>query len=262
MTLFILTHLLTLFYPPLWVESSATVIISPENKTQVILDAQHAYQKGLQATTFALREEAFNQALTLYHQISQNHERSSDLNRAIGDTYFQLESYPWAILYYQRAVFSNDRNNTLLLTRLDKAYQALGTPSPPLSLPHQSFLPSSTLYQLLFWSILFTSIILSVTIWINSRKLRYTALFSTTIIFLLLGNIVISYYLSPIEGIIVSSTGLYRAPSLGQPQLLEEPLLAGSKVQILQAASNDEWIKITLPSGLVGYVPFENMRII
>jgi tetratricopeptide (TPR) repeat protein len=248
MILFTLIHFLILFFLPLGAES--------------IMEAQHAYEKGLQATTFALREEAFNQALTLFHQIPQNHERSSDLNRAIGDTYFQLEAYPWAILYYQRAIFSNDRSNTLLLNRLNKAYQALGTPAPPLNLPHQSFLPSTTLYQLLFWSIFFTLIILSVTIWNNSRKLRYAALFSTAIIFLLLGNIIISYYLSPIEGIIVSSTGFYRAPSLGQPQLLEDPLFAGSKVQILQAASNGEWIKITLPSGLVGYVPFENMRII
>lgn len=252
MFLFYLIHLLTLFYPPLWAESS----------TNPIIEAQHAYQKGLQATTFALREEALNQALTLYHQISQNHERTSDLYRAIGDTYFQLEAYPWAILYYQRAIFSSDRDNTLILNRLDKAYQALGTPSPPFTPPHQSFIPSSTLYQLLFWSILFTVIILSVAIWNHFPKLRYAALFSTMIIFLLLGNIAISYYLSPIEGIIVSSTGLYRAPSLGQPQLLEEPLLAGSKIQILQAASNGEWIKIALPSGLVGYVPFENMRII
>jgi tetratricopeptide (TPR) repeat protein len=252
MFFFYLIHLFTLFYLPLWAETSATPII----------EAQRAYQKGLQATTFELREEAFNQALTLYHQLSQSHERSSDLNRAIGDTYFQLEAYPWAILYYQRAIFSSDRDNTLLFNRLNKAYQTLGTPSPPFNLPHQSFLPSSTLYQLLFWSILFTLIILSVSIWNISSKLRYAALFSTMIIFLLLGNIVISYYLTPIEGIIVSSTGLYRAPSLGQPQLLEEPLLAGSKVQILQAISNGQWIKITLPSGLVGYVPFENMRII
>jgi hypothetical protein len=78
----------------------------------------------------------------------------------------------------------------------------------------------------------------------------------------MLGNVLGSYYLTPLDGIIVSSTGFYREPDEQQPQLTNEPLLAGTKVQILQSSSTGDWLKISDSTGLVGYVPASQIRII
>lgn len=246
--------LFSFFFQSLWTES----------KDNLLIEANQAYQQGLQATTFDLREQAFNRALNYYYQAAKNNRYASNLNRAIGDTYFQLEQYPWAILYYQRAL-SNHHDSLPVLNQLEKSHQMLDAPFSSLNfLPNSSPIPTVS-DKFLFWSILITFMILSAVIWQNNcpiPKLHYGALFASMVIFLLLGNITISYYLTPIEAIVVSSTGLYRAPNSKQSQLLKEPLWAGSKVQVLQSTSDGDWIKIILPSGLVGYVPFDKIRII
>ncbi len=75
-------------------------------------------------------------------------------------------------------------------------------------------------------------------------------------------NAIIFYYLTPIEGILVVSSGIYRGPNWNQPQLSNEPLLAGSKVRVLQAVSDGNWVKITNSHGMIGYIPISNLRLI
>lgn len=67
-------------------------------------------------------------------------------------------------------------------------------------------------------------------------------------------------YFTPLEGILVIPTGLYQAPDKNQPQLTALPIFAGSKVTILQIASNGEWLKIAYSGGLVGYIPSSHLR--
>lgn len=239
------------------------------NPTDLLHQANTAYQQGEKATSFEERRLAFNQALYHYHLAEQQvGQRSSLLNKAVGDSFFQLEEYPWAVLYYQRALKS-DPHNSLVLSQLNRAYEKLGLP-PPVSSSNtlkqtlllEPFFTLSQRFKWFFWSALAAFLICSLVIWRPSPRIRKIALGFLIITGLIAGNVLYSSYFTPLDGIIVSSTGFYREPDDLQPQLTNEPLLAGTKVQILQSSSQGDWLKIADSTGLVGYVPAARIRII
>jgi hypothetical protein len=75
-------------------------------------------------------------------------------------------------------------------------------------------------------------------------------------------NLFISYYFAPLHGIFIQSTGLYRAPSLQQPQLSEIPLSMGSKIRVMEITERGFWFKVIDLNGSVGYVPASALRLI
>lgn len=72
----------------------------------VIQDGDYHYALALNANTVYEQAEEFNRALKFYYQ-------AKDAEAYIGNCYFQLSEYPWAILYYYRALQVLPRNNEL-----------------------------------------------------------------------------------------------------------------------------------------------------
>ncbi len=224
--------------------------IDPVKETGELFEKANAlYEKGGRATTFEERKGLFNQALQLYHLATKERE-SSDLYRGLGDTYFQLGELPWALLFYERALKSNPASS-LALSHLKKAQEALGL---PLFLPASSFLS----FSLLSFFIVFVAVFL-VLYFLIFRKFSKTGmiLFAFFIFFLL-----VSDFSTPIEGILVEPTGLYRTPDRQQPQLTSSPLMAGSKVNVLQIIQGGSWLKIRSQEGKIGYILAEPIRVI
>jgi tetratricopeptide (TPR) repeat protein len=240
------------FLSPLW-----------GNSEKILQEAQTNYQQGEKATTYEERKIAFNHALSLYHTLEQGYP-SPDIDQALADTYFQLGEYAWAILYYQRALKYNT-HNALLISHLEQAQKKLGLSkdrSPYQDKWTEPFYILSQQTQLLFWVIFLTFVTLSCLIWLSFPWIRKLAIGSATLLGLLLANFLFFYYFTPLEGILVKTTGLYRAPDRNQPQLTNEPLLAGSKVQVLQITPDGNWLKIENAQGIIGYLPTLNLRLI
>jgi tetratricopeptide (TPR) repeat protein len=233
------------------------------NSEKILQEAQTSYQQGEKATTYEERKLAFNHALSLYLTLEQE-APSADLDQALGNTYFQIGEYAWAILYYQRAL-KQDPQNSLLFSHLKEAQKKLGLSEE--QYPYQKkgikpFFILSQQFQLLFWVIFFTIVLFSCTIWLSFPWIRKVAMGSAALLALLLANFLFFYYFTPLEGILVKTAGLYRAPDWNQPQLTNEPLLAGSKVQVLQTTSDGNWLKIENPQGTIGYLPTLTLRLI
>lgn len=205
-------------------------LVTPLEATpaEIWQEANQSYQQGLTAITYEERKKAFNLALSLYHQVDQTTEGgSSALNQALSETYFQLGEKAWATLYEQRALKKD-----------------------PLE------------HNLWFWFCLLTFLICSLAIWFSYRWLRKLAMSCAILVFLGLACLLFLHYFTPLEGILVKSTGFYRAPDEKQPQLTATPLSAGSKVRVLQMTSEKDWLKIEDATGVVGYIPTATLRLI
>jgi hypothetical protein len=229
---------------------------------EIVQEAQKSYQQGEKALTYKERKLAFNRALFLYSSLEQEITPSASLDQALADTYFQLGEYAWAILYYQRALKKHSPN-TLLLAHFEKAQHKLGLPNSSDINPNPLaafFLALSKQFQLFFWVILMTFLAFSAAIWLPYPWIYKLGISGAILLFFLLGNFLFFYYSILLEGIIVKTTGFYRAPDWNQPQLTHQPLLAGSKVAILQMTSNEEWLKVANSTGMIGYVPTTSVR--
>lgn len=249
-----------MIYLFIW-EFIALCLISPlwANVEQVLQDAHANYQQGEKATTYEERKLAFNRALFLYHSLEPDIP-NAHLDQALGDTYFQLGEYAWAVLYYQRALKKNSQNISVV-SHLKEAQQKLGV-SPLMNEENkiESFFPLSKQFKLLFWVILVTFLTFSCTIWFPFTWIRKLAIVCAVFLGLLLANLLFVYYSTPVEGILIKTTGFYRAPTWNQPQLTDQPLLAGSKVKILQITNEGEWLKIENSAEMIGYIPSAVLR--
>ena len=237
---------------PLWGQS-------PQEKWQ---EADNNYQQGEQTTSYQERKLAFNKALFLLHDLVRKDFSSFNLDQALGDTYFQLGEYAWATLYYQRALKQNG-HNVLLSAHLKQAQDKLSIPwienqqlhllTSLLALFRQTFF--------LWGAIALTFLAFSCAIWLPLSWVRRIAMSCAILTSLLFSNALIFYYSTPLEGILIQSTGFYRAPDQSQPQLTIDPLFSGSKVQILHMTQDGEWLKIK-EKRRIGYIPTHTLRLI
>ncbi len=237
------------------------------NPQSMLQKANLMYQKGETATSFQERKLAFNQALYFYSLLEEEAgSHFPTLNQALADTYFQLGEYAWAILYYERALKMHDEQ-PILTAHLGKAQQKLGLASqkpvsPSKSPIFQFFLNLSESTNLFFSLFLLAFLLCSFAIWFPLAPIRLLAISSTIILLLFISNVIFFYYFTPLEGILVTSSGFYRAPAWNQPQLTDRPLLAGSKVKVLQTVSDGNWLKIVDSNDVVGYIPTYRLRLI
>ena len=235
------------------------------NLDSMVQEANASLQKGQEATAYEERKEALNHALSLYHVIEET-TPSPSLARVIGDIYFQLGEYPWAVLYYQKSL-KNGPQDSLAAAHLEIARQKLGIADHAPSAKQQNpfakgFASLAGRGLLLFWAILLTFLACSLAIWRPSAVLRKVAGGCSVFTLLLLINFTVFYYSAPLEGILIAPTGFYQAPDKNQPQLTSLPLLAGSKVNVLQLTADGEWLRITDDTGLIGYIPASALRLI
>lgn len=231
--------------------------------------ANLSYQAAEKAATFPERKKAFNDALFLYLQVeAQVGEQSSQLNQALANTFFELGEYAQSILYNERARLL-DPLNPHIAEHIALAKVKLGLNPAPTpytwweTILLKPFFSIQQRLQLFFWLCLLAIALSTAAIWSLYPFVKWLAFLTSSLALLLLLNLAVAYYFSPIEGILVTSTGLYRGPSFEETQLIEQPLLAGNKVQVIQTAQQGKWLKIRDPEQrYVGYVQLSTVRII
>lgn len=231
-------------------------------------DANRHYQQGLLAESYLEREKAFNQALTLYWEVIDGTAApSSELYQAIADCFFQLNAYAWSILYNEKALEITPRN-PLIYRHLALSREHLGLKDEPKRFPlwdkwHlKSWWSFGERLEWFFWLFAFTTCVLSTHIWFSNPWLKKAAIILISISLLLLFNLLLTFYFSPIEGILISSTGYYREPDVRQPQLTLLPKRAGTKMYILDVQQQGSWLKVKDAEGLIGYIPAKAIRMI
>lgn len=232
--------------------------------------AHENYQKGEQAKTLGERSDAFNEALREYLALEEKHQPrfgNGKLFYNIGNTYFQLNQYPLAILYYYKAKALMPRNEKVQ-NNLKVAQEKLGI------VEKQDSFFLDPLYSWITWTsfpekiqlfsglTMATFLFASLSIWIQRGWLKRTAIFLGILAGLMLVGFVFGHYFGSIEGVVVKSASLYRDAGFQYAKVQQEPLLSGIKVEILGLAEEGKWVKIMTPKGTLGYVPQEILRIL
>lgn len=230
-------------------------------------EAYQAYVTGEQAQTVADRKKQFNKSLELYSQVEANHQNDGRLYYNIGNTYFQLEEYPLAIYNYYRAQSlrpTDDKIQQNLQIALEKAGVKQENSD---SIFRQIFYPHFNLslanrLQLFFFSGLTLLGFISAYIWYKQSWLWNFIILSGLICGFFLVSTLYSRYVTPLEGVIVKSALLYRDAGTEYARVKEEPVVGGSKVEVIEVLSNGEWLKIKTADGTLGYVPQKTIKLL
>lgn len=242
----------------------------PGEKNPDAAAADASYSQGEKAVTIAERKEAFNHALELYSQLDEAFSPrfgTGKLDYNIGNTYFQLEEYPLAILHYYRAQFLMPRNEAVL-RNLAMAQQKLGLRIPfessafdKIFFFHYSFSLPERLQM--FFVLGLTLLLLGVVflwnpiVWL--KRLMIIVTVCTAALFL---SVQYTHYLSIVEGVMMHTSILYSDAGLQYDKIKGAPIPAGAKVHVLNADQEGTWLKIMSPDGTIGFVKQDVIRII
>lgn len=232
-------------------------------------EANAYYQMGEKSKTVGEREQFFNNALKLYSDVEKDFNPAMGngvLYYNIGNTYFQLGQYPWAVYYYYRAKALMPRSEEVqrnLSITLDKLklepvrptiYQKIFAFNSFLSLPEK--------LEIFFFSGILALVLYSLYIWIPKKGIKFLFILSGLICLLALLSLGYSRYLQPVEGVFVHAVSLYRDAGEQYAKVTPKPFPSGLKVEVLNQRENGKWLKIITPDGTVGYVPAEAIRLI
>lgn len=236
--------------------------------SELVNEANLSYRKGEQAVLFEEQEQAFNQALKLYFElVEQIDYPSGSLYQALAATYFQLGAPAWSILYNEKALKLDPRNSTIL-DHIQMAREQLGLESIQKNFNWRHLLLLDSLFsegekKVFFLVVWFLTIFMTyLAIWHSKKLFNNLSIVLNLFSLLLLFNIMLNYYFSPLEAILIESTGYYREPDKQQPQLTLLPKKAGTKVRVLTTNFQGNWLKVVDSEGLIGYIPARVIRII
>jgi tetratricopeptide (TPR) repeat protein len=236
----------------------------------IIQEANTSYSEGENSETISQRKEAFNHALDLYTHLAENPLKYSDgkLDYNIANTYFQLEQYPWAILYYYRALALRPtdekvkQNLAMGLKKLDISPESEGGSFlQSLFFWHNSYSLPERLQALFILGVLLLGAI-SAYIWRREHWMIYLILGLFVCWATLLLSVGYTRYFSPIEGVLVHSTALYKDAGEQYAKVDDQPILKGVKVRVLDVLQQGKWLKVYTTSGEIGYIPYTTIRII
>jgi len=230
-----------------------------------INDAYKKYVEAEQAQDNQTRKILFNDALSLYLKI-ENDNASGPLLFAIGNTYFQLGEYGYAILYYTKA--------QKLLPRDSRVEYNLQVARKRAGLGEQNSLFRTIFF--FYYGVSFNEKIIaclffllasfgcfSLYIWFPQihwfKKGGFGVLFICFILFL---SVSWQKYLAPIDAVIVKPTALRVDAGSQYAMLSDAPVLPGMEVEVLAVEREGDWLQIRLESGQKGYIAKENVRIV
>lgn len=225
-----------------------------------------AYVKGETATTLEERSRFFNEALSYYTQLERPNS-TGELLCNIGNCYYQLSEYPWAILYYNRALIKLPREEKIknnLAAAENKAGVSVvknTTLTQLLLFFHTSFSVEERVKFSLIASIMILGIF-SLAIWSRTTAFYKLGIWIALVGSLFLGSILTTLFFSPVNCVCIKSTPLFRDAGAQYSHILEKPILAGSVLKVNGSTEKGDWLKIELPNGVKGYVPGESVRII
>lgn len=235
-----------------------------------LADAENNYHKGEAAKTIDARKQAFNESLSLYQELEHEFHPKFGNGRLyynLGNTYFQLEEYPWAIFNYLRA--------QALMPREEKATTNLALARGKLSLENNnsinvfskvfffhSYLSLPERLQLFFLVSFLACCLTSAVIWFPNDWLKRGMWVSLFFVGICLLSLAYTQYFSPLRAVLVQSSDLYRDAGTQYAKVGNAPLSAGIQVEVIGSLPDGKWLKIVSPQGDPGFVPSEVIRII
>jgi len=235
-----------------------------------LADAEASYRKGEVAKTISDRKQAFNDSLLIYQELEQDYHPTfgdGKLYYNIGNTYFQLEEYSWAIFNYLRAqkLMPRDEKPSLNLEiAQDKLSLKKSDPQTFFSKVFffHTYLSLPERLQLFFLFSLIAFLISSAVIWLPNVWLARGKWISLFVAGIFLLSIAYTQYFSPLQGVLVQSTDLYRDAGTEYAKVGKSPLSAGLEVEVIETVPNGKWLKIIGPQGDPGFVSSEVIRIL
>lgn len=230
--------------------------------------ADQSYHDGERASTIADRKTDFNKALSIYLALEKSYAPgygNGKLYYNIANSYFQLEEYPLAALYYYRALYlspydSRAKNNLdLTLKKLD-----LPPAEPPSALSTLFFfhavLPLPQKLQLFFLFSLATFLLASGFLWQPYEGLKIGSIATGILAAVMLLSSTYSYSLESSKAVILKGTLLYRGAGKEFAPVKPEPLKPGSRVTLFHA--DEKWLKVETQKGEIGFVPIYSLQIV
>jgi tetratricopeptide (TPR) repeat protein len=221
--------------------------------------ADRFYRNGEIAENIAERKKAFNEALTIYMQLESDFNPdfgNGKLYYNLGNTYFQIEEYPWAVLYYLKSQALMPREKRVE-TNLALARSKLSLPQADTTLSVMSLPERLQIFSALA---VVSLLLISAWIWTENRWFKNTGFIAIALAGLILLSLGYTHYLSPLQGVLVQASDLYRDAGIQYAKVGKEPLPAGSTVEILGSHPNGKWFKVLAANDAIGYVPQDAIR--
>ena len=238
--------------------------------SNITKEANKSYKEGESSVTVSIRKTAFNHALELYLELENRFQPefgNGKLYFNIANTYFQLEEYPLAILYYNRASALNPYDKTIqdnLSIALSKAHVLNKTEKTPFKTIFffHNLLPLPIRFQIFFVFSLTSLLLFSFWFWGFNKKLRLGSLFFLSISIVMFFSLLYTYFLENPSAIIIKPTNLYRGAGTQFAKVSDIPVEAGSKVTVLQFDEDEKWLKIEDNNNIIGFVQSDSIKII
>ncbi|NGX57580.1 MAG: hypothetical protein K940chlam3_00473 [Chlamydiae bacterium] len=207
------------------------------------------YNNALQSSG-AQREQLLNKALAGF--LKENNTMN------IGNVFFELQQYPWAILYYARAL-KEDPDNVLAQKYLDLAITKLPIDS---TFTLEARMSQKIIFYFFFLFLCLSFLTASIYIWFQ-HKLWLVPLAGFAVICLgFLFYATWNQYFTPLPAIMVKSSALYKGEGQKFGVVGDEPLFAGSSVQVVEVSEQSNWLKVETHDGFIGYLPIKSLRIL
>ncbi|MBA3815138.1 MAG: hypothetical protein H0X29_01180 [Parachlamydiaceae bacterium] len=236
-----------------------------------LADADNSYRRGEEAKTISDRKVAFNESLQIYQELEKEYHPNFGSGRLyynIGNTYFQLEEYPWAIFNYLRA--------QKLMPRNEKVISNLGIAQEKLSIEKTNnkstafskvfffytYLSLPERLQVFFLFSLLAFVLTSAVLWFSNSWLKRAMWISLLLLGISVLSLAYSQYFEPVRAVLVQASDLYRDGGTEYAKVGEAPLEAGTEVEVISSLPNGKWLKIVTPKGDPGFVPGETIRIL
>lgn len=214
-----------------------------------IAGPEEDYKKALE-TSGSERSHLLNQALEGFLK------DGDDVNA--GNAFFELEQYPWSILYYARAL-KDHPSQPFVQKALKTAQEKI--PLASFESPKKHWTQNQ--YFLFFFIFLCLALgAAACSIWFY-REIFLGSLIGLSLVslgFLLMA--MWQHYFAPMPAIIVKASPLYRQENLQSGIVGDRPLFAGSLVYVIDIREEGKWIKIETKDGTIGYLPLKSLRII
>jgi tetratricopeptide (TPR) repeat protein len=231
-----------------------------------LADAYDAYHRGERITDPVEAMRHFNGALEIYQRLAVEHQ-AAPLFYNVANCYFQLGEYPWAILYYERALAIRPRDRRIR-EQLGRVLACAGLENQMRVRPwwHRALGARLLSMNERLWLAFGLGVLLAITgsvmIWKPHRLLTRLTLSLASAALLLIGSAAALQFFVPPLGILVRAAALRCDGGQHYAPLIPEPLRAGSRVQIEQRCEDPNWVWVRTSEGVVGCLPTENVRIL
>ena len=240
---------------------SPSILSAQINVENIFSQANELYNKGI-----------YIEAINNYKEIIKNDFHSAELYYNLGNAYYRLDSIASSVYYYEKALQLNP-NDREIIDNLELINKTLVDEIDPITIPliesilnrvSNIFYFETWGYISIFFSFLIVALFLSYYFANSSRVKRLTfVLLCISSIFMLVslinGNKGYNNYINNEYAVIYS----YETDLKTEPNYRSETLFMlheGTKIQVLENYNN--WIKIRLVNGQVGYIQLIDVKIL